>query len=352
MRTTLVLFTLSLWAAEALIGLFFGRVERKQLELTARVKSDDYGLEAEWLHTGSESPVNVCLFLQARAADSFPSATAAKKCVRKGLVLINDLPATTTDLVRSGDRVQTYRRIKITGSEPEESTTVKIEILWEDAHIAVVNKPRGLPVFTSLKSALLSQLSRSEVWSDGTSLLNRPQPVHRLDTQTGGLILVAKSKRALQDLSTQFSERRVEKEYLALALQCFSADEARRGSITQPLSGQSAHTDFEVLEEHPAAGLSLVRLKLHTGRTHQARRHLAHIGHPVLHDQRYGCAGEEEEEEEGEESEEGSGPCPHCLWSTRLVFAHPFHPSQIVDVSLPRPKDIHEEILAAVARNK
>ena len=341
MLAILVLFTLLVFG-EPLLGQI--SVARTQLSLTARVKSDEFGLDAEWLHTGPESPINVCQFLQACGKELFPSATAAKKSVRKGLVLINDVPATTTDLVRSGDRVQTYRRIKIGGSEPQKMED--IDILFEDEHLAVVNKPRGLPVFTSLKSALLSQLSRSEVCADGTSLLSRPQPVHRLDTQTGGLILVAKTKRALQDLSTQFSERKVEKEYLALALQRFSADEARSGSIKQPLSGQSAHTDFEVLEEHPAAGLSLVRLKLHTGRTHQARRHLAHIGHPVLHDQRHGGGIDgsegEEDEEEGEES--------HCLWSTRLVFAHPVNPAQVVDVSLPRPKDIQEEILAALAR--
>ncbi len=180
---------------------------------------------------------------------------------------------------------------------------IPLEILYDDADIAIINKPRGMVVHPApgnpdgtLVNALLHHL-------DGLSGLGgelRPGIVHRLDKDTTGIMVVAKNDFSHRVLSEQFAERTAKKSYLALLRGNLKADEGRvdapiarhpkdRKRMAARADGRSALTLYTVLRRY--AGACLVRCDLCTGRTHQIRVHMAHIGHPVLEDPLYGGGG-------------------------------------------------------------
>uniref|UniRef100_UPI00403EFBFE RluA family pseudouridine synthase n=1 Tax=Hyphomicrobium sp. ghe19 TaxID=2682968 RepID=UPI00403EFBFE len=198
-----------------------------------------------------------------------------------------------------------------TGVEGED---VPLDIVYEDDDLIVVDKPAGLVVHPSaghasgtLVNALIAHCGDS---LSGIGGVKRPGIVHRLDKDTSGLLVVAKSDAAHQGLAEQFQSHgrdgRLHRSYLAfvwgkLPLPAGSID-ARLGrsranrmkiAVTRGMVGRSAKTHYEVIDvfpgETPGGDVSLLRLVLETGRTHQIRVHLAHIGHPVLGDPTYGA---------------------------------------------------------------
>lgn len=197
-----------------------------------------------------------------------------------------------------------------TGVEGED---VPLDIVYEDDDLIVIDKPAGLVVHPSaghasgtLVNALIAHCGDS---LSGIGGVKRPGIVHRLDKDTSGLLVVAKSDAAHQGLAEQFQSHgrdgRLHRSYLAfvwgkLSLPAGSID-ARLGrsranrmkiAVTRGIVGRSAKTHYEVIDvfpgETPGGDVSLLRLVLETGRTHQIRVHLAHIGHPVLGDPTYG----------------------------------------------------------------
>jgi len=189
-----------------------------------------------------------------------------------------------------------------------------LDVVYEDDDLIVIDKPAGLVVHPSaghetgtLVNALIAHCGDS---LSGIGGVKRPGIVHRLDKDTSGLLVVAKTDEAHQGLAEQFQSHgrdgRLHRSYLAyvwgrLPLPSGSVD-ARLGrsranrmkiAVTRGEAGRSAKTHYEVLDvfpgEKPAGDVSLLRLVLETGRTHQIRVHLAHIGHPVLGDPTYGA---------------------------------------------------------------
>jgi len=179
---------------------------------------------------------------------------------------------------------------------------IPLDVLYEDEHLVAVDKPAGLVVHPgagtespTLVEGLLAD--RALPPSDDPV---RPGIVHRLDKETSGVILVAKTPAALAHLQRQFAARSVEKTYLAVVRGVIAEGE---GTIDAPIGrdpahprrmsvrsqGRAARTDFRVLRRLRDSTLLLVRP--HTGRTHQVRVHLQYIGHPVLGDSIYGSAG-------------------------------------------------------------
>ncbi len=168
-------------------------------------------------------------------------------------------------------------------------------ILWEDDHFLLVDKPAPLPVHAVgrfREKNLLSLLIR-DLRPGGEGL----RIVNRLDSETSGLVLVAKSACAAGKLGTLFEDRQVEKEYHAIAM---GMTQDPKGSITMPLGlkvesghnirthdphGESARTDYEVLEK--SGDYSFLKIMPRTGRTHQIRAHLALLGHPIVGDKIY-----------------------------------------------------------------
>ena len=190
---------------------------------------------------------------------------------------------------------------------------IPLTIVHEDAHLIVIDKPKGLAVHPApghasgtLVNALLSHCGTS---LSGIGGVRRPGIVHRLDKDTTGLMVVAKTDRAHQGLAEQFAahgaDGRLERGYRAIV---WGAPDRPRGAINAPLGrsspnrtkiavtdearGRRAVTHYELQEAFRDDGgkpiASLLRLTLETGRTHQVRVHLAHIGHPLLGDMTYG----------------------------------------------------------------
>lgn len=240
--------------------------------------------------------------------------------VKLGLVLVDG------KAVKSSHKVSPGEVIHVTIPKPPApdvaAENIPLEILFEDDHLMVVNKPAGMvthPAYSNYTGTLVNALlyhcnNRLSALNDPT----RPGIVHRLDKDTSGLMVVAKDDPTHAALAKQFSRRTIEREYQAIVWGRFSEgvpsgrsgrrqgrspDEHGnnlRGSIEASLGrsksdrkkiavvedGKTAITEYEVLEEFEY--LSLVRLKLRTGRTHQIRVHLHHIGHPVFGDPTYG----------------------------------------------------------------
>jgi 23S rRNA pseudouridine1911/1915/1917 synthase len=223
--------------------------------------------------------------------------------------------AATADI---GHRVKPGETYAVNVPEPEPATpaaqAIPLAVVHEDRHLIVIDKPKGLAVHPgpghasgTLVNALIAHCGAS---LSGIGGVRRPGIVHRLDKDTTGLLVVAKSDPAHRGLAEQFAahgaDGRLERRYLAVV---WGAPERPRGVIDAALArsranrtkiavvdaaaGRHAVTRYEVLATYPRGegkpAASLLRLTLETGRTHQVRVHLAHIGHPLLGDMTYGA---------------------------------------------------------------
>ena len=213
--------------------------------------------------------------------DSYPSMSAARKAVRRGEILTSlegaNTVCNTSNTVFGGEVFFIQKRLQ-PGLFPQGTAPFEMQVVYEDDHIAVVVKPPGV-VTTKNKgqNGRLAVKSGLAYWLrptlDTIDPLWRPVPAHRLDSATGGLLLAAKTRRAIVDLTSQFVDRRVRKRYVALVGGRPSGEDGGgRGRIAEPLGGQEALTDYEVMESVRSlkhGWVSAVSLRPHTGRTHQ-----------------------------------------------------------------------------------
>ncbi len=157
----------------------------------------------------------------------------------------------------------------------------KLRLVYEDDDIVVVEKPRGLAVQggVHVKLTLIHELERQ--------LKRTVFPIHRLDKETAGLVLFALNKEAARHYSKLMNDNTIKKEYYAL---CFDAPPQKEGDIRLPILNrgkkQRAHTEYRVIEKND--DFSLLHIKLHTGRMHQIRIHLAQSTCPIIADDKYG----------------------------------------------------------------
>jgi len=242
-------------------------------------------------------------FLAGRLGDL--SRAAVQRLIEEGEVTVNGEVVKASYKVRAGDQVVAHLPAEETDELVPE--TLPLDVVYEDAVLLVVTKPAGLVVHPApghargtLVNAVLAYCP--ELADSGDK---RPGIVHRLDRDTSGLILIAKTEKARRALQRQFKERQVDKGYLALLdghLQPawgrieapLGRDPVHRQRMAVLPGGREAITEYHVLERFahavgPAAGdYSLVEAEPQTGRTHQIRVHLASIGHPVVGDRVYG----------------------------------------------------------------
>ncbi len=227
---------------------------------------------------------------------------------------------------------------------------IPLDVLYEDEHLLAVNKAAGMVVHPgagtgedTLVHALLAHCAGS---LSGVGGVERPGIVHRLDRETTGVIVVAKSDAAHRGLSEQFAERHLHKEYLALAVgvprllsgvieSSIARHPIHRHRMTTGEGGKPARTDWKI-EKAFAPHASLLRCHIHTGRTHQIRVHLKSIGHSILGDATYGW--------------KDSAPLPMrparvMLHAEHLIFHHPVTARQI-EVRAPLPADFQAMISA------
>ena len=226
------------------------------------------------------------------------SRSRLQQLIRGGFVRLNGATTRPRHLVRSGDKIElTEPPLEKIDNQPE---PIPLEVLFEDEDIIVINKPPGLVVHPgaghrqhTLVNALLSHCATLS----GIGGKERPGIVHRLDKETSGCLVVAKNDEAHRELSRQFGERTVEKIYLALVAGKLRKDAGvieekigrhpvhRQRMSVASARGRPAKTDYRVICSGDQA--SLVECRLYSGRTHQIRVHLHHLGHPVLGDKVY-----------------------------------------------------------------
>jgi 23S rRNA pseudouridine1911/1915/1917 synthase len=274
-----------------------------------------------------------------------------------------------------GVRVRAGERYAVAVPPPEpavpEPQAMALTVVYEDCDVIVIDKPKGLAVHPgpghpsgTLVNALIAHCGTS---LSGISGVRRPGIVHRLDKDTTGLLVVAKTDRAHQGLAKQFaahgSDGRLKRGYRAVA---WGVPERPHGSIEAPLarsaanrtkiavaragSGRRAVTHYEVLERFGPAGkpvASLLRLVLETGRTHQVRVHLAHAGHPLLGDSTYGAGHKASARKLTAEAQAALAALGRqALHAAELAFVHPVSGRRLAFES-PLPPDM-ADLLAAL----
>ncbi len=228
------------------------------------------------------------------------SRTRLKALIKDGLVTINGV----SRLVPK-QKVVAGQEIYVTVPEPEPdqvmATAMDLEILYEDEHLIAINKPSGMVVHPGAgnpKATLVHGVLHHCKGLSGIGGKIRPGVVHRLDKDTSGVIVMAKNDVAHQRLSALFKDRQVKKHYLAIVSgrlpdrqgivdKAIGRHPVRRTKMAiDEKRGRTALTKFWVERDLLAA--QLVRIRIFTGRTHQIRVHMAHLGHPILGDATYG----------------------------------------------------------------
>jgi RluA family pseudouridine synthase len=211
------------------------------------------------------------------------SRKGIQKAIKRGEFRIDG------QIAQSGDWVKTGQTIELVDLQQRAPKTylLPIEVIFEDDHLAVINKPPGIEVsgnkFKTVENALPGSLAPS-VQPDA---LPWPRPVHRLDYSTSGLLLVAKTARAQRLLGQAFEERRIHKRYCAVVM----GNVPIPGTVETPIAGLPAHSEYKPVLTVPSlrsGHITLVHLFPTTGRTHQLRIHMASIGHPIVGDSKYG----------------------------------------------------------------
>jgi 23S rRNA pseudouridine1911/1915/1917 synthase len=225
------------------------------------------------------------------------SRARARALVDQG-VLIDGVPARPGDRVRSGSVIVSPAPAALAGLEPE---PVAFEVIHEDSALIVVNKPAGLVVHPGAgraRGTLAAGLLHRYPELEGVGTPGRWGIVHRLDRDTSGVLLVGRTLAAFDRLTADLADRRIGRTYLAMVHGMLAT---QTGTIDAPIGrdpsrptrravlpgGKPAVTHYEVLAEYPVPGLTLLEVRLETGRTHQIRVHFAAIDHPLLGDRTY-----------------------------------------------------------------
>jgi 23S rRNA pseudouridine1911/1915/1917 synthase len=281
------------------------------------------------------------------------SRAAVRALVEAGAVRVDGVVSGgPAERVRAGGVVEVDVPAATSSGSVAADPVVDVPVVHADDHVIVVDKPAGLVVHPgagradgTLVQGILARFPEVAAVGDPA----RPGIVHRLDRGTSGLLVVAHSPEAYDDLVDQLGHRRVTREYLALV---WGRPEAPVGLVDAPIGrsareptrmvsnrGREARTGYEVVESHDEPEVTaLVRCHLETGRTHQIRVHLAAIGHPVVGDERYG----------------GDRPAIALdrpfLHATHLAFAHPISGEELAFDS-PLPPDLSAVLDRLAARS-
>ncbi len=214
------------------------------------------------------------------------SRKAVKKAAKQGLIYVDGKRGYTADYIQGGEQIEVFESEKKTISK---TIDLPLEVIYEDDYLAIVNKPAGIVVSGNKKWTLEHALPgnlKASTQNDATA----PEPIHRLDYPTSGVILIGKTSSIIIQLNQLFENRKIEKTYYSI---CIGAMQ-RHGIIEKDIDNKPSKSGFEVLETlvSPRFGfLNLVKLTPHTGRRHQLRKHLSSIGNPILGDLLYGTEG-------------------------------------------------------------
>lgn len=269
------------------------------------------------------------------------SRALTQKLISDGMVILNDTTTRRSSVLKEGDII--HLRIPMPKETKVEKQDIPLNIVYEDDDILVVNKDRGMVVHPAVGHWDGTLVNALLYHSDGLSSVGgeeRPGVVHRLDKDTSGLLVVAKNDKAHQKLTQMFQTRKISKEYLALVQ---GKMRGHQGVINLPIGrhpsertlmavvpgGKTSVTKWKVRKAY--GPYSLVSLFPETGRTHQIRVHLSHVGAPVVGDPEY-----------------NKNECPfgikgQALHARRLTFEHPIT-GEKMEFEVPPPDDMQEII--------
>lgn len=277
--------------------------------------------------------------LDALLAYTLPDITrsAAQRLIDSGAVTLSGVALKKNYRTRAGDEYAVI--MPELADVPLVAQDIPLDIVYEDDDVIVVNKPRGMVVHPApghpdgtLVNALMFHCGES---LSGIGGERRPGIVHRIDKDTSGLIIAAKNDAAHQALSSQLADRSLSRVYEAVVRGRIRDDE---GTIDRPIGrhptdrkrmsvasahARSARTDYTVIARYN--GYTHVECRLHTGRTHQIRVHMASVGHPLLGDFTYGAPSPEK------------GLEGQCLHARRLKFIHPTR-GELIELETPLPE--------------
>ncbi len=304
-----------------------------------------YQQETEVIVTAGENPKRLDLFLAGR--EPALSRAAVQRLIDEGKIRVNAEVVKASYRIRPGDRIT----LLVPRAEPLDirPEAIPLEVLFEDTSVLVLNKPAGLVVHPApghwsgtLVNALLHHFTTPEGSLSTIGGKERPGLVHRLDKETSGVMVVAKSDSAHRALAAQFKHHTITRVYEALVwgrikksaglieLAIGRDMKERKKFSARTARGRASATQYRVRERFRLEA-TLVEVTPRTGRTHQIRVHLAAIGHPILGDPTYG----------GRRVRELAGlVVPRVMLHARtLGFAHP-ETDQYAEFSAPRPDDM------------
>ena len=289
--------------------------------------------------------------LDAFLAGQLPDLTrsAAARLIEGGLVTVDGRPAGKSARLQGGEAVSvTLPEAEEPEAKPQD---IPLDVVYEDKDVIVVNKPVGMVVHPApghpdgtLVNALLHHCAGS---LSGIGGQLRPGIVHRIDRDTSGLIIAAKNDAAHNFLAAQLADHTLARTYECLAAGNFKEDS---GTVDAPIGrhrtdrkkmavvpdGRRAVTHWEVIARY--RGVTHLRCRLETGRTHQIRVHLAHIGHPILGDTVYGA------------KKPVPGLAGQCLQAVELRFVHP-RTGELVTVRCPRSPEFEQQLRKYAGRS-
>ncbi|HVS52064.1 MAG TPA: RluA family pseudouridine synthase [Opitutaceae bacterium] len=281
---------------------------------------------------------------------AFPdhSRTALQRAFDAGLVTFHGRAIKRDHTVAAGDAIE-FSLPEVVPTELK-AVDIPLDVIFEDKHLLAVNKASGMIVHPgaatgedTLVHALLAHCAGS---LSGIGGVERPGIVHRLDKETTGVIVVAKSDKAHRALADQFATRALKKEYLALVAgvpqllsgtidRAIARHPVHRHRMTIGEGGKPSRTDWERVEAFGDLA-ALLRCRIFTGRTHQIRVHLKSLGHPILGDPLYGWKPDARLKKQPERV---------MLHAEHLVLAHPISGKEL-DLRAPLPADFQAIIKA------
>ena len=252
----------------------------------------------------------------------FRSKNGVKKAFKNELILINGKIALSGEWLTEGDKIE----VKAQDLGAFKMFPLKLEVLFEDAFMAVIQKPAGFPVSGNYYKTIQNALPYNLSVSKEEDALMLPRPVHRLDKLTSGLLLVAKTRSAQINLGQQFENQQISKTYVALVKGKLEGEGLLDSSIDQQ-KAKTFYKSVRVEQSLSYADVSMVELHPKTGRTHQLRIHMAEIGHPIVGDAVH----------DSEKVLKGKGL---FLTACKVSFIHPVSLlNQTFEISLPSKFD-------------
>ena len=214
--------------------------------------------------------------------NTIPTKSGIKKAIKKELIFIDGLLATTSKFISGGEKIELF---EAESSTVFERLQLNLEVLFEDSYLAIIYKPAGILVsgnrFVTIANGLTQNLKKSNQLD-----AVRPQPIHRLDYPTSGILLIGKTSSSINALSALFKNKEIQKTYFAITI----GKMEENGEMNFHIDEKIALTQFDVLRTVVSKRftfLNLVKLSPKTGRKHQLRKHLSSIGNPILGDKEY-----------------------------------------------------------------